>query len=58
MLKERGSAADMPEAVVERHRRAADAFFKYMEAGGELPELPDYIIEGESQDLELTPPGE
>ncbi len=58
VLKERGSAPDMPEAVVERHRRAAATFFKYIESGGDLPELPDNIIEGETEDLKLTPPGE
>ncbi len=58
VLKERGSAPDMPEAVVERHRKAAATFFRYMESGGELPELPDNIIEGETGDLMLTPPGE
>ena len=58
VLEERGSAPDMPEPVVERHRKAAAAFFKYMESGEELKMLPDNIIEGETEGVKLTPPGE
>ncbi len=58
VLKRRGSAPDMPEAVVERHKRAAATFFRCMESGEELTELPDEIIQGKTEDVELNPPGE
>lgn len=57
VLKERGSAADMPEAIVNRHRKVAATFLKYMESEEELPQVPDSIIEGEIKDLELILPG-
>jgi transglutaminase-like putative cysteine protease len=58
ILKERGNCPDMPEAVVNRHRKAAATFFRYMETSVELPELPNDIIEGETLDIVLNPPGE
>ncbi len=49
---------DMPGAVVERHERAAATFFKHM-ASNEAPVLlPDNIIEGETAEVALSPPGE
>jgi len=57
VLRRRGSAPDMPEAVVERHRRAAATFFRCMEAGGAPGQVPDSILEGETADVKLTPPG-
>jgi transglutaminase-like putative cysteine protease len=57
ILKERGNSPDMPEGVVNRHRKAAATFFRYMETSEELPELPNGIIEGEGLDIVLNPPG-
>jgi transglutaminase-like putative cysteine protease len=57
ILKERGNSPDMPEAVVNRHRKAAATFFQTMESNEELPELPSDIIEGETLDVVLNPPG-
>jgi transglutaminase-like putative cysteine protease len=57
ILKERGNAPDMPERVVNRHRKAAATFFRYMETREELSELPNDIIEGETLDIVLDPPG-
>ena len=58
ILKERGSAAEMPEAVVNRHRKAAEAFLKALESTEELVETPYHILQGETDDVKLTPPGE
>lgn len=58
VLKRRGSAPDMPEAVVERHKRAAATFFRCMESGEALAPVPDRVIEGETAAVILTPPGE
>ena len=57
VLKRRGNAPDMPEPVMDRHRNAAKTFFRYMEAGGDLPELSDAVIEGETAGVQLNPPG-
>ena len=46
------------EPVVDRHRNAAKTFFRYMEAAGDLPEVPDAVIEGETAGVHLNPPGE
>lgn len=58
VLRRRGSASDMPEAVVERHKRAAATFFRCMESGEALATVPDRVIEGETATVILTPPGE
>ncbi|MBI3025775.1 MAG: hypothetical protein HYY66_08940 [Candidatus Tectomicrobia bacterium] len=58
VLRRRGSAPDMPEAVVERHKRAAATFFRCMESGEALAPVPDRVIEGETAAVILTPPGE
>lgn len=58
VLKRRGSSPDMPEAVIERHKCAATTFFCCMESGEALLQVPDNVIEGETQDVVLTPPGE
>lgn len=56
VLKQRGNAPDMPEPVVDRHRNAAKTFFRYMAANGDLPEVSDAIIEGETVGIQLNPP--
>jgi len=58
VLKQRGNAPDMPEPVVDRHRNAAKTFFRYMEADGELPEVSDAVLQGETAEVRLNPPGE
>lgn len=58
VLRRRGSAPDMPEAVVERHKRAAATFFRCMESGEALAPVPDRVIEGETAAVILTPAGE
>ncbi|MAE04802.1 MAG: transglutaminase-like enzyme [Nitrospinae bacterium] len=56
VLNRRGSSPDMPDAVVERHKRAAAAFFKHMASDEPPALLPDNIIVGETEDVALTPP--
>lgn len=58
VLKRRGNSPDMPGAVVERHRRAAATFFKHMASSEPPALLPGNIIEGETAEVALTPPGE
>ena len=58
VLKRRGNSPDMPDAVVERHRRAAATFLKHMASSEPPALLPDNIIEGETAEVALTPPEE
>jgi len=58
VLKRRGSSPDFPEAVMDRHRKVAATFFRYLESSEELPFFPDEILEGETGNVKLRPPGE
>ena len=58
VLKRRGNSPDMPELVVDRHRNAAKTFFRYLKAKGDLPMVSDAVIQGETAEVQLNPPGE
>lgn len=60
IIQERGSAAEMPEAVVNRHRKTAEAFLKNLASTRteELVETPYHVLQGETDDVKLIPPGE
>jgi transglutaminase-like putative cysteine protease len=54
ILKERGTSPDVPEAVVDRHRKTADSFLKALES--ENPTMtPAHVLEGQTAGLQLTP---
>ncbi len=42
--------------VVNRHRKAAATFFRYLESDREVPELPVDVLQGDTLDVVLNPP--